>query len=110
MSIAQSVVDIVKDEMAKNNAIKLKSVRLNIGRMTAVIPDAFSFCFKIITDKTELEGAELIMDIVPLRGYCHTCEKEFEIEGYAFSCPTCGDKTIETVSGQDLSIVEIEVE
>ena len=110
MSIAQSVIDIVEEEMQKNNAKVLRSVRLNIGQMSAIVPDSLSFCFEIITKDTHLDGARLIMDIIPLTGYCHSCEEEFEIEDYAFSCPKCGDIKIETTAGQDLSIVEIEVD
>jgi hydrogenase nickel incorporation protein HypA/HybF len=110
MSIAQSVIDIVEEEMRKNNAKVLRSVRLNIGQLSAIVPDSLSFCFEIITKDTHLEGARLVMDVIPLIGYCHACEEEFEIEDYAFSCPKCGDTKIETITGQDLSIVEIEVD
>lgn len=110
MSIAQSVIDIVEEEMQKNNAKVLRSVRLNIGQMSAIVPDSLSFCFEIIIKDTPLDGARLIMDLIPLMGYCHACEEEFEIEDYVFSCPKCGDTKIETTAGQDLSIVEIEVD
>lgn len=110
MSIAQSLIDVVKEEMLKNNAKTLRSVRVNIGQMTAIIPDSLSFCFEVITGGTELEGARLIMDLIPLVGYCDECEKEFEIKDYAFVCPTCGGTKIRTIAGQDLSIVEIEVD
>ena len=110
MSIAMSVMDILRDEMARHNAATLRSVRLNIGRMSAIVPESLSFCFNVITEGTDMEGAQLIMDIIPLVGYCAPCDREFEIEDYAFSCPSCGNKKIDTLSGQDLSIVEIEVE
>ena len=110
MSIAQSLVDVIKDEMRKADARILRTVRLSIGQMTAIVPDSLSFCFEVITAETELQGARLVMDIIPLMGYCRTCEKEFEIKEYDFTCPTCGDHKIETLGGQELSIVEIEVD
>lgn len=110
MSIAQSVIDIVKEEMADNQATVLRSVHLRIGEMAAVVPESLSFCFEVITKDTELDGAKLIMDIVPLKGFCRSCKKEFEIEDYAFSCPVCDGPEIDTLTGQELSIVEIEVD
>lgn len=110
MSIAQSVIDIVKEEMVNNHAAVLRSIHLRIGEMAAVVPESLSFCFEVITKGTELDGAELIMDVVPLRGFCRSCEKEFRIENYAFSCPECDSTEIDTLSGQELSIVEIEVD
>jgi hydrogenase nickel incorporation protein HypA/HybF len=98
MSIAQGLIDILRDEMLKHDAKALRSVRLNVGQMTAIVPDALS------------EGARLIMEIIPLRGYCSQCEEEFEIKDYAFVCPSCESTKINTIGGQDLSIVEIEVD
>ena len=109
MSIAQSLVDIVKEEMVKNNAMVLKSIRLNVGQLSAVVPDSLSFCFEVITKETEMEGAELIMEVIPLEGLCRECNETFHIKDYAFQCPKCEGKEIETIAGQDLSIVEIEV-
>ena len=110
MSIAQSLVDILREEMGKNGARTLRSVRLSIGQLSAVVPDSLNFCFTVMTAETELEGARLIMDMVPLEGVCHDCDRTFEIEDYAFVCPYCGCTSIETIAGQDLSIVEMEVD
>ena len=110
MSIVQSLIEIIKEEMAKNAALKLKSARLQIGQMSAIVPDALDFCFSVITEGTELEGAELIMDMVPLKGVCRKCASEFDIIEYAFTCPTCGGSEIETLSGHELALIEIEVE
>jgi hydrogenase nickel incorporation protein HypA/HybF len=110
MSIAQSLIAIIKEEMLKYDAKILRSVHLHIGEISAVVPEALSFCFEVITAGTEMEGAKLKMDIVPLMGYCHHCEMGFKIKNFDFVCPTCGDRDIETISGQDLSIVEIEVD
>ncbi len=110
MSIAQSLIDIIKEEMVKNEANVLRSVHLNVGQLSAVVPDSLSFCFEIVTVGTEMEGAKLIMDLIPLTGHCRDCGQEFEIKEYAFVCPACESKEIETTGGQELAIVEIEVD
>ena len=110
MSIAQSLVDIIRQEMVKHDAKVLHSVRLKIGQLSAVVPDSLSFCFEVITSGTEMEGASLLMDVTPLMGRCRRCEASFEIENYAFECPECGSKEIDTVSGDELAIVEMEVD
>ena len=110
MSIAQNLIDVVKEEMVKHEAKTLRSVRLDIGEMSAIVPDALSFCFEVAITGTELEGAKLNMDIVPLKGLCHECKSEFEVKNYTFVCPSCHGTKIETIAGQNLSIMEIEVE
>ncbi len=110
MTIAQSLVEIIQEEMAKHNASTLKSVRLHIGTLTAIVPDSLSFCFEVITTGTPLEGARLIMETIPIRGECKSCGSDFEVLDYVFVCPKCDSPDIETTSGHDLSIVEMEVD
>ncbi len=110
LSIAQNVIKIVQDEMRKCDAQTLRSVHLKIGKMSAIVPDSLSFCFGLITEGTEFEGSELIMDIIPLKGSCRECKNEFEIEDYAFECPSCQSTKIKTISGREMDIVEIEVD
>ena len=110
MSIAQSLLDVIKEEMRKNNATVLKSALVHIGQLSAIVPESLSFCFEVMTSGTELEGAKLNMEIIPLTGNCRKCGQTFEIENYAFECPFCDSKDIETLSGQELSIVEMEVD
>ena len=110
MAIAQSMIRIIEEEMQKHRARVLRSVRLHIGEMTAIVPESLSFCFNIITENTALEGARLMMDVIPLKGYCKACDKEFGIKEYVFKCPSCQNKGIKTVAGHDLSIIEMDVD
>ncbi len=110
MAIAQGLLDILREEMERHRATRLRSVRLHIGQLSAIVPESLSFCFEVMTAGTEMEGARLNMEIIPLRGVCRSCRGGFEIENYAFECPHCGSRDIETVSGHELSVVEMEVD
>ncbi|MFO7736934.1 MAG: hydrogenase maturation nickel metallochaperone HypA [Desulfatiglandaceae bacterium] len=110
MSIAHSLIEIVKEEMIKNDVRMLKAVRVHIGQMSAIVPESLSFCFEVMTSGTELEGTRLLMEIIPLEGVCTDCERAFEIQDFVFLCPQCGSRNIQTIAGRDLSIVEMEVE
>lgn len=110
MSIVQNLVEIIRDEMASHHAKTLRSVRLQVGEMSAIVPDALSFCFEVITAGTEMEGARLLIETVPLEGACPSCGARFRIKDFVFLCPECGSAGVETISGRELSIVEIEVD
>jgi hydrogenase nickel incorporation protein HypA/HybF len=110
LSIAQSIVDIIREEMGRHGAKTLKSVRLNIGEMSSIMHESLSFCFEVITADTPLHGARLIMETIPLKGYCRACHHEFKIKNHTFVCPLCESSKVDGISDQDLSIVEIEVE
>ncbi|MBN1847025.1 MAG: hydrogenase maturation nickel metallochaperone HypA [Deltaproteobacteria bacterium] len=98
---------IIKEEMAKHDVHVLKSVKLEIGKLSAVVPASLLFCFSIMTKGTNLEGAELIMEMIPLKATCTVCGETFEIIDHTFICPHCESRDIETIAGQELTIVEI---
>jgi hydrogenase nickel incorporation protein HypA/HybF len=110
MSIAQSLIEIIREEMARHQAHTLRAVRIHVGEMSAIVPDSLSFCFEVITAGTEMEGARLNIEVIPVEGICRACGERFKIEEFQFLCPSCGGTGVETVSGQELSIVEIEVD
>jgi hydrogenase nickel incorporation protein HypA/HybF len=110
MSIAKNMIDIIEDEMRRHNAKVLRSVHVNIGMFSSIVPEALSFCFEIMIKDTDMDGARLFIDTVPLIGRCISCNKEFEIRDYSFFCPFCEGLRIDTVSGQELTVVEIEVD
>jgi hydrogenase nickel incorporation protein HypA/HybF len=105
LSVTQSIVDMIGERM---EGAKVTGVRLEIGRLSGVLPDAVRFCFDIVCSGTVLEGAWL--DIVEPRGraLCRTCETEFEPEGLILLCP-CGGTDVSLVSGQQLRITAVEV-
>ena len=110
MSIVHNLISIVEEEMVKSNANRLRSVRVNIGEMSGIVPEALRTCFEIITAKSDMKGAVLKMDILPITGYCRKCKNEFKVIDYKFSCAECESTDIDIISGREMNIVEIEVD
>jgi len=110
LSLAQNIIDIVREEMQKNHVNTLSSLRLAVGKMSGVVPEALTLCLKIITQDSDLQGITVNMDIIPLRYACPSCKNEFEIDHFTPDCPTCQSPDITIVSGRELSIVEMEVD
>jgi hydrogenase nickel incorporation protein HypA/HybF len=63
LSITRNLVAIVGDA-ARGRAVR--KVWLEVGRRSAVMPDAVRFCFDVVSKGTALEGAAL--EIVELPG------------------------------------------
>ncbi len=107
LSITQGVVDICESHAAGRRVI---SVTLEIGDLSGVIPDAVEFCFEACTRDTALEGAKLIIDLVPARGSCADCSAEFPVKAYYEPCPACGSFRVTIISGEELRVKELEVD
>ncbi|MBW1721660.1 MAG: hydrogenase maturation nickel metallochaperone HypA [Deltaproteobacteria bacterium] len=110
MSIARDMIRIIREEMESHGMRRVKSVYLRLGKMTGVIPESLSFCFEVMIQGTELEGARLITEVLPLMGMCRECGCRFEIRDYTFLCPSCGSSEVEPVSGRELEVFELEGE
>ena len=65
MAITQSVVDAVCEHAAGRH---VQSVKVEIGALCAVVPDAMQFCFELATEGTVADGARLDLERAARRG------------------------------------------
>jgi hydrogenase nickel incorporation protein HypA/HybF len=105
LSITQSVVDAIVEKM---NGATVKSVRLEIGKLSGVIPDSVRFCFDVICAGTMLEGATLDIVETPGLARCRDCDGEFQLDDMIMLCP-CGSANVHVLAGQRLRIKSVEV-
>jgi len=110
MAIAQGILDIAIDNAGQHDAKQIKSIRIQVGKMTEVEPEALRFCFGVLAEGTMAAGAQLDIVIKPLIGLCRDCRLEFAIDRYRFLCPSCDSLGVEIISGRELQVEYLEVE
>jgi hydrogenase nickel incorporation protein HypA/HybF len=105
LAITESIVAAVAEKLPD---VPVRRVRVQVGRLSGIVPDALEFCFELATAGTSLEGA--VLDIVssPGRGRCRTCGAEFDTDDLIALCG-CGSVDIEVLGGRELLIREVEV-
>jgi hydrogenase nickel incorporation protein HypA/HybF len=107
LSITRSVVAIVSEHAAGQRVTR---VRLQIGRLSSVMPEAVRFCFDVCAKGTLAEGALLEIDEIAGRGRCNECGEESSMMVPAGRCHACGIGTLRPTAGEELKIKEMEVE
>jgi hydrogenase nickel incorporation protein HypA/HybF len=105
LSITQSVVDAVSQRVGEQ---QVTSIRVAVGKLSGIEPDAMRFCFELVTNQTSLEGATLDIDEPPGRAHCRTCEQDFVLPDLILLCP-CGSADVSVVSGRELTIISVDV-
>ena len=112
MGIAMQVVEIAVSSIPEElkGKKKVEKVNLKVGKLSSVIPESLKFCFDIVIKDTPLEGAELVMEEVPVVTRCRDCGVEFTLDKPAFQCQGCGGGAIDVVSGRELDITSLEIE
>jgi hydrogenase nickel incorporation protein HypA/HybF len=105
MALTQSLVEAVCEHAAGR---RVHSVKLEVGALCAVVPDAMTFCFELATEGTVADGARLDVDIRPGTARCRSCDARFELTDPILLCP-CGSADVEVLAGRDLKILSMEV-
>ena len=106
LALAQSIVNMVAEHAQGRH---IRRVRLEIGRLTCVMPDAIRFCFDVAAAETPLEGALLEIIEIEARARCRACGETFVQETLWASCQ-CGAQDCELLSGEELRVKEYEVD
>lgn len=105
LSITQSIVSTVVERMRE---ARICRVRVEVGKLSGIVPDSLQFCFEMASAGTTLEGARLEIIEPPGKGRCRDCGAEFETVEPLPLCD-CGSADVELLTGQQLRIREVEV-
>jgi hydrogenase nickel incorporation protein HypA/HybF len=110
MGIIQEVLVAVDSAAREAGAIRVTCVRLTIGELTEIVPDALQFAWEALTPGTLSGGAILQIEQTTGRSRCCDCATEFEHDRFDRRCPACGSFLVEVLSGRELMIDGVEVD
>jgi len=105
MAVTQEIVEILRQRAGDR---KVRRVVIEIGKLSAVLPDAVRFCFDLCTEGTPAEGAALEILEPPGRARCRACGGDVALERPFGRC-ACGSTDLEWISGEELRVMEMEV-
>ena len=110
LSIAESILEAVRNERARLNAARVTKVGVRIGELAGVDPEALSFGFEVLVKDTDLEPLALAIECVARRHECRKCRRIFSVQDYRAVCPACGSTDTRCVGGDELELAYLEVE
>ena len=110
MSIALSVIDIVTEYAQANNAPKVRRVVVEVGALSGVVPEALAFAYDEAAAGSVADGSELVIRPIPAMALCRACGHTFAPDYHIFICPACEGLETEMTTGNELAVVEMEVD
>jgi hydrogenase nickel incorporation protein HypA/HybF len=105
LGITRSVVAICAEN---SNGARVLRVTLEIGKLSAIMPDAVRFCFDICAKGTVVEGATLEILEIAGKAVCRVCGKNVALTQLVGRC-MCGSNDLQIVAGEELKVKEMEV-
>lgn len=105
LSITQSIIETVIETA---QGAPVRRIVLEIGELSAILPDSIAFCFEACIPNTPLANATLEIVTVPGRGRCRHCGHEMAMEIPYAVCDRCDRMAIDIIAGQTLVIKSLE--
>jgi hydrogenase nickel incorporation protein HypA/HybF len=106
LSLTETLIDLVQEQA---QGAKVQRVVLEIGQLSAVLPEAMQFCFAACCAGTSLEEAHLEIVEVPGVAHCQDCGASVALELPFGLCDRCSSLNLRIVQGQDLMLKSIEL-
>ena len=108
VSIMTEALQMAMDAAKSANAYRILKLRLRIGSLSGVVPEALRFAFDVVCRGTMAEGAVLEIEGVTAACWCATCATEFECADFFNECPRCHNVSGELRRGRELEIASVE--
>jgi len=110
MSLCEGVLQLLEAHAEKEGFRRVRVVRLEIGALAGVEPEAMRFGFDVVMKGTLADGARLEIIELPGRAWCLCCGESVEIGQRFDPCPKCGGYQLQITGGEELRVKELEVE
>lgn len=105
LGLTRNIVAICSEHAA---GARVARVTVEIGRLSAVLPDAVRFCFDVCSRGTPLENARLEIVETPGVGRCRRCGAEVALEVPYGRC-ACGSASLVIVGGEELKVRSLDL-
>jgi hydrogenase nickel incorporation protein HypA/HybF len=105
LGLCTSIVDAVERRAGDRPVAR---VRVQVGRLHHVHPEAFDQSFAVAALGSVAQEATAELVLLPVRSRCAGCGATWEGEDVATACPTCGDLEVELIGGDELMLESIE--
>ncbi len=109
VGLMENALAIALDYAQRDQARCIHTLRLRVGTISGVEPEALRFAFEVVTQDTIAASAQLEIESCPTRCYCPTCQVEFAPLDLGYECPHCQTWNCAILQGKELELASLEV-
>jgi hydrogenase nickel incorporation protein HypA/HybF len=109
LSLMQTALELAFAQARQVGASRIHRLRLRIGDLSGVVPDALEMAFAAATPGTAADGAQLVVECVPVVCRCPHCDQVFRPADIVYLCPQCGEITACVEQGREMELASLEV-
>lgn len=105
LGLCEAIVQRVEERAGERHVAR---VRIQVGRLHHVHPDAFEQSFMIAAAGGIAEDAVAELVLLPVRSHCPACGNETETDELVAICSACGSVDLDITGGDELTLELIE--
>lgn len=106
LSIAHAIVTTVVNALP-SPAPRVLQVRLRVGELSGIVPQALEFAYDVAAVDTPLADAALVIERCSVVVHCPRCGDQTLGSTRDFRCPGCRQPCGNVVGGKELEILDI---
>ena len=110
LSICQALMNQVKSIAAENRAGNVVTIVIGVGPLSGVEAELLKNAYPLASAGTVAEHAQLIIEPLPIRVRCNSCNRESSVLANKLVCQHCGDWQTTLISGDELLLMSVELE
>lgn len=110
LAICQALMNQVESIAAERNARSVVSIVVGMGPLSGVEAQLLKHAYPVASAGTVAEGAELVIEDLPVRIKCTQCGNESDALPNKLVCKACGDWRTTLISGDELLLMRVELE
>jgi hydrogenase nickel incorporation protein HypA/HybF len=107
---AREFVEQCENHVRTNEAEKVLSVTVKVGTYADVNTEKLQEEFERFKVGTVCDQATLIIEIERIKLYCQSCFHEEEMDDLALECPACGSDRTAIIGGEEVYLMQLEME
>ena len=110
LAICQALMSQIEAIAEERNASNVLSIVIGMGPLSGVEAQLLQHAYPVASAGTVAEGAELVIENLPVRVECTQCGNESDALPNKLVCKHCGDWRTTLISGDELMLMSVELE
>ena len=107
LGICDALLKMVRNIAEEEALEEISRITVEVGSLSGVVPAYMSDCWEAVTDGTELQNVEFVVEELEGTARCMDCGEEFSADVNRLRCPHCGGERLTPLTGRDLTLKEI---
>ena len=111
LGIVFSIMNTLEDVAKENKLQSIRSVTIEVGEVSAVIPEYLTDCWGWARKKKDfVKDCQILVETLPAVTHCGGCGEDYPTVTYGRICPHCGSEKTWLLTGNEINIKEITID